>query len=469
MIIVIPIEVKVRELFHKVFLSYQILKNINNSKVIICSNRHMFQRISRFENCIFFEKNVFTKRLNLKLKINNKILMIDEEGPIYLLEKFYLDYRYKKETFKYYDKLLFWGYNDLGKLSISKKNKKNIFVSGHPKFDLLKLPYVKIYDKKVKKIKKKYNKYILFASSFEDDRKLALRQQIIAIKNSCEGKSNSYIKNQISNLKKLIFIHQKNYELTVTLLKNLAYQNPDINIIFRRHPAEEDNEVERKFGKIPKNLLIVYSGSITPWIIGSEIYMHSGCNTFFEASILKKKIITFLPYSFGKKHNFFKNSKSYFSDLKKTENYINDLLKNKRQKISNSDSDDLEKIITNASIKNSYETIIRLIKNSGRNLNSKYYYAENEISNISTYFFKIKHKLLSFLSFIKNNFVIKTFLINFLPEKYILSSNQKKKKIDHLSYKDIKTIFDELKKVDRSKIKININTICENVFICKKK
>ena len=101
MIIVIPIEVKDRELFYKVFLSYQILKNINNSKVIICSNRHMFQRISRFENCIFFEKNVFTKRLNLKLKINNKILMIDEEGPIYLLEKFYLDYRYKKETFKY--------------------------------------------------------------------------------------------------------------------------------------------------------------------------------------------------------------------------------------------------------------------------------------------------------------------------------------------------------------------------------
>ena len=84
----------------------------------------MFQRIGRFENCIFFEKNVFTKRLNLKLKINNKILMIDEEGPISLLEKFYTDYRYKKETFKFYDRLLFWGYNDLRKLSISKKYKE---------------------------------------------------------------------------------------------------------------------------------------------------------------------------------------------------------------------------------------------------------------------------------------------------------------------------------------------------------
>ena len=469
MIIVIPIEVKDRELFYKVFLSYQILKNLNNSKVIICSNRYMFQRIGRFENCIFFEKNVFTKRLNLKLKINNKILMIDEEGPISLLEKFYTDYRYKKETFKFYDRLLFWGYNDLRKLSISKKNIKNSFIPGHPKFDLLKLPYVKIYNKKVKKIKKKYKKYILFASSFEDNRELALRQQIIAIKNSCEGKSKSYIKNQIRNLKKLIFIHQKNYELTVKLLKSLAYQNPDINIIFRRHPYEDDKVVERKFGKIPKNLFIVYSGSITPWIIGSEIYMHSGCTTFFEASILKKKIVTFLPYSFGHKHNFFKNLKSYFSDLKKTEIYINDLIKNKRQKISNSELDNLEKFITNASIKNSYETILRLIKNLGQNLNSKYYYTENEISNISSYFFQIKNKLLSFLSFIKNNFFINSFLINYLPEKYVISSNQKQKKIDHLSYKDIKTIFDKLKKVDRSNIKININTICENVFICKKK
>ena len=469
MIIVIPIEVKDRELFYKVFLSYQILKNVNNSKVIICSNRHMFQRIGRFENCIFFEKNVFTKRLNLKLKINNKILMIDEEGPISLLEKFNNDYRYKKETFKYYDKLLFWGNNDLRKLSISKTNRKKALVSGHPKFDLLKLPYVKIYDKKVKKIKKKYNKYILFASSFEDGRKFALRQQIVAIKSSCEGKSKTYIKNQIDNLKKLIFIHQKNYELTIKLLKSLAYENPDMNIIFRRHPAEEDNVVERKFGKIPKNLFIVYSGSITPWIIGSEIYMHSGCTTFFEASILKKKIVTFLPYSFGHKHNFFKNSKFYFSDLNKTKNHINYLLKNKRQKISNSELGNLEKFITNATIKNSYETIIKLIENSGQNLNSKYYYTENEISNISTYFFQIKQKLLSFLSFLKNNFVINTFLINYLPEKYVVSSNQKKKKIDHLSYKDIKTIFDKLKKVDRNKIKININTICENVFICKKK
>ena len=135
----------------------------------------------------------------------------------------------------------------------------------------------------------------MFASSFEDNRELALRQQIIAIKNSCEGKSKSYIKNQIRNLKKLIFIHQKNYELTVKLLKSLAYQNPDINIIFRRHPYEDDKVVERKFGKIPKNhLLFILDPSHL--IIGSEIYMHSGCTTFFEASILKK-IVTFLPYS----------------------------------------------------------------------------------------------------------------------------------------------------------------------------
>ena len=99
MIIVIPIEVKDRELYYKVFLGYQILKYVKKAKVIICSNRFMFERIGRYENCIFFEKNTYEKRLNNEIKTNNKILMLDEEGPISLLEKHYIDYRYKKKNF----------------------------------------------------------------------------------------------------------------------------------------------------------------------------------------------------------------------------------------------------------------------------------------------------------------------------------------------------------------------------------
>ena len=67
--------------------------------------------------------------------------------------------------------------------------------------------------------------------------------------------------------------------------------NKKLNIIFRPHPNESIENVLKRFGKVPNNLKIIFSGKITPWIIGCELYIHSGCTTFLEASILKKKII----------------------------------------------------------------------------------------------------------------------------------------------------------------------------------
>ena len=468
MIIVIPIEVKDRELYYKVFLAYQILKYVKKAKVIICSNRFMFERIGRYENCIFFEKNTYEKRLNNEIKTNNKILMLDEEGPISLLEKHYIDYRYKKKTFEHYDKLLFWGSNDLKKITNFSKYKTKTLISGHPKFDLLKKPYIKIYDKKVSEIKKKYNSYILFASSFEDSRTFSVRQQIIGIKDSCKGKSKIYISNRIKELKKLIYNHQKNYDLSIKMLKEVAKDNPKINIIFRRHPYEDEEIVKKRFEGSPKNLFLDYSGSITPWIIGSEVYIHSGCTTYFEASILKKNIISFIPHIYGSKHNFFKKSKTYYSNIDKIKNYIKKSLeKNKSHKFKIK-TDDISKTILNYSRFDSYKMIINQIQKIQYNLNSSYYFTENEISFIKTLFLMIKKKIFNFLSFIKNNFIINTFLINLLKEKYIISMHQKEKKIDHLTKKDINLIISKLKIVDNNNNnkKITINKICKNVFIC---
>ena len=54
-VVIIPIEIKVRELIHKIYLTYGILKNTNFS-VILGGQRFLNNNYS-YENCIYLDKN----------------------------------------------------------------------------------------------------------------------------------------------------------------------------------------------------------------------------------------------------------------------------------------------------------------------------------------------------------------------------------------------------------------------------
>ena len=84
MIIVIPLEISVREYLPKLLLSYSILKQ-TNFKIIIGNYSKIFQKIQRFKNCIIIEKSISTLKENKTIQLakdGNKILVLDEEGPI---------------------------------------------------------------------------------------------------------------------------------------------------------------------------------------------------------------------------------------------------------------------------------------------------------------------------------------------------------------------------------------------------
>ena len=81
--------------------------------------------------------------------------------------------------------------------------------------------------------------------------------------------------------------------------------------------------VIEKTAKKPKNLHIVYEGVITPWIIASDLYFHSGCTSFTEAACLRKKIVCFISGKSPPKFEKFKHTGYFFSDYKKCLNFIN--------------------------------------------------------------------------------------------------------------------------------------------------
>ncbi len=154
MLVVIPIEAKIRELLPKTFIAYQVLKKTKHD-VLIGGQRFFSQKIRNYKNVVYLDKNThFTRLENLINTKKNEICMLDEEGPVSILDEFGVDFHYNKKLLNKVNKFFFWGKEDLNNVKL-KFNKNKFIITGHPKYDLLKYPYVNFFEKEIKTIKKK--------------------------------------------------------------------------------------------------------------------------------------------------------------------------------------------------------------------------------------------------------------------------------------------------------------------------
>ena len=134
MIIFIPIEIKIREFLPKLYLAYKILKYTNN-EIIFGGQRFISYNIESFSNCLWFDKHTLYKRLEKRgIHKNNKIFVLDEEGPMSMAQEA-SKFHYKKNLTKLFKLILLWGIKD--KIILNKSDYKKSVSVGHPKFDLV--------------------------------------------------------------------------------------------------------------------------------------------------------------------------------------------------------------------------------------------------------------------------------------------------------------------------------------------
>jgi surface carbohydrate biosynthesis protein len=444
--IVFPIEVKKRELFSKVFLSYQILKRID-CKIIIGSQRDIFNNIISIKNTIWFDKNTYFKKISTNEMLRNNIkFLLDEEGPNFF-NGIYFKMRMNKKIINFFDEIFLWGKNDYDLLN--NKNKK-FHIFGHPKYDILKNKKFFFFKEKSHKIKKNYNDFILIASNFGLDSIIdkKIENRILQINNSD--------KNFLKKKELQEQIELTNYTAQINFAKKISETFPMKNIIYRPHPYQDINKVKRRFGTTSKNLKITYDDVITPWIHASKIYIHSGCSTFFEANLLEKPTIFF----YKKKMNNFLTFKSYgetFNNEEAAINYLKNILDSNNISIKKKNNR-LVNFVFNLKKKNFfYINFINFIKKNYLFLNSQIEYGNNKINkNYSKIIF------MKILSYIKNKIILKTSLIRFLPEKYLYPSHYQLSKFDHLKKIELnKILFDLNAKFYR---KMKIVGISKNVF-----
>ena len=432
MTILLPLEIKDRELHAKLFLATKIIEN-SKFDVVIGEKNKVYNLFKHNTNVYLLSKG--GPKLGFRFKKNkyrnNFLGILDEEGPILNLDKHEKNTRLHKNILNNIDDYFLWGKKDYtSNKEIFKSYNKTLCTYGHPKFDLHKKKNILFYKKEINQLKIKYKKFIFVASSFPVDQVMNKKSfNKFRFYNFEMGKKETLIK---KNFDKYLEIEKNNYIHLIKLLEKIAINNPDINIVFRPHPRQDIEIVKRRFSKKIKNIKIIYKDVITPWIAACDIYLHSGCSSFLEAASLEKKIIYFSQNDHEKKAQMYKEFGKYFNSI---DTCFNFLKKNKRNSefVFSKSKKPLSIIENSRTSKEFNQKFIKYLKKNYSNklLSVKNLYPIKNSFNSSLDKFKIliKKFILQF-SFLEN-------ILFQLNASNILSNKYKIKKFPHLKKNEV--------------------------------
>lgn len=293
-VVILPIEVKVREFQSRLLLALLLAQN--NYKVIFGSQRSIRKYIKYIAPGIYFDKSLAINKLSFYqelVKRKFKIVSIDEEGlSSKNNQNKYITQRIASETLELVEKVFTWG-----------KYEKNIILNSYPRFhkkvidtgnirvDLYKNQFKELYKNVSDKLSSQYGKYFLFPSSFSVNHALGINNQLKNIKNLGRIKNES----DYQFYKKRDDFFLRTYNKYMELVSKVALTFKDYSIIVRPHPSENKNLWEQ-LSSNHKNIFVRTDHAIAPWIVGAECIIHSSCTTGMEAFLLDKPVITYLPY-----------------------------------------------------------------------------------------------------------------------------------------------------------------------------
>ena len=302
----LPIEIKVREIPHKVYLSYEALKK--NYRIYIGSKSDLFQLIAQKKSRggIFMAKgSISSTTIDLIKKKCDVFCIFDEEmnrsmqnyvPGLSMLDfyKYMLKTRLTSINIKHLDKYYCFNNHILKSAKIILNKKKNILLPGHLKEDLLKKKNLLIFERNRKKIKSKYGEFILFNSDFlalyDPDFHISYNEKMLKESNISKKITKIDVKNVATQIK----YKHRNFLYFMNFLEKIKNKMKNLKMIIRPHPRE-DIDYWKKITKNFNNIEIVNPiDDVTPYILASKGVMHNGCSTAISSLIIGKPTAYFI-------------------------------------------------------------------------------------------------------------------------------------------------------------------------------
>jgi len=283
------LEVKDRELLGKILFAIK-MSNLGYS-VVIGKKNSLYTYQKYLKSGIYYFKGMGKKNIQpMKDLINNghKIVGFDEEGMV-AHDPSIIPNRVNKDCMKMVEFFFTVGaIQQKNTLKVYPEYKNKISQIGNPRFDIIKKINKNFYLDEVNEIKKKYGKFVLFAT------------QLTLLNNHLIKDIYKFFRNrknwQDKNLNFFKALHE--FETAVEkkwkkFLIDFPKKNPDIKILIKPHPVENREYWVKLLKKIGcQNLILASEEFLTnSYLIASEFTVGSNCHTTLESYILGKPSI----------------------------------------------------------------------------------------------------------------------------------------------------------------------------------
>ncbi len=219
----------------------------------------------------------------------------DEEGGFRNLSyEHFISYRGTFETLKMSNAVFCWGNEEHeawtnGYPIIDHK----FHLTGSPRIDFWRPDFQGYFKKHINEIRMKHGDFVLVVSNFNQVNsyksiieRINHHKKIGSIRTSEEVDT---FQNKIKDIKRL-------FSRFVLLVNTLADHFPDVNFVVRPHPVEKISGWVNALAK-KDNVLVLFSGGISPWVRASEAILHNGCTTGIEAYVSGTPCIAYTPFS----------------------------------------------------------------------------------------------------------------------------------------------------------------------------
>ena len=166
--------------------------------------------------------------------------------------------------------------------------------ASNPRWDLLRPELRSIFAGQVEDLKRRYGEFILVNSNlgFTNSHKGSAAQMLQALID--QGKVDPADQELMGQFADFEVMENANRAALLDLLPALARAIPDQRIILRPHPSEV-SETWQEWTRGFPNLSIVREGAAVPWILASNVLVHTNCTTGVEAIALDKPSLCLLP------------------------------------------------------------------------------------------------------------------------------------------------------------------------------
>lgn len=293
-VLVLPIQIKSRELMSKLLLAY--LAAQRGYYVVVGDMIQMRQMVDQIPRGLILEKHLvpgFIEAIVDRAKQHQDLVCVSDEEGIYLDIDTYIHSRLDLSSLDFSSGFFVWGkcQRDAILASIDHSHHDKILVTGAPRFDLARREFRVLYSSRVQSIRKKFQNFILVNSSF------AAANSYLGIKDIAgfyKQRGTLRSDEQLTKINARIDFIRQMFLLFRGMVEELSDAFPEKTIVIRPHPAEKP-ELWMGVASRKSNVHVVHEGSTYEWILASDVLIHNNCTTSLEAFALQKPSISYRP------------------------------------------------------------------------------------------------------------------------------------------------------------------------------